>query len=208
MNVLLRGWTPRERVVALALAVYLVAVVIVLAPVRGAAGGPSAGSLPPAAVPAADEPADRAAPDSGAAPELAASQKLRADQALSTDQALSRALGGVPYTVVKAGPWTTDGAAPRVLGAAYVVAPQKPVALQGAALPTALYDRTQQTDPPYQAVTNKVTASAVSQFLVLVDLEKGQVVSIVPGPGAQGVESTPPAGFKPTVPAPAEEGAQ
>jgi hypothetical protein len=145
----------------------------------------------------------------GAAPELAASQKLRADGALAGDRALGAALGGVPYKVVKSGSWTTsgaNGAASRVLGAAYVVAPKRPVALESAALPSALYDRTERTDPPYQAVTNHVSAARVSQFLVLVDLEKGEVVSIVPGPDSQDVQMTPLPGFKRTVPAPAEGG--
>jgi hypothetical protein len=187
----------------LALAAYVVVVFSVLAPTRGAVGGPGAAALPPRPAAAGQAPAERAAP------ELAATQKTRADGTLAADRALGAALGGVPYKVVKSGSWTTsgaNGAASRVLGAAYVVAPDRPVALKGAALPTALYDQTERTNPPYQAVTNRVTAAQVSQFLVLVDLEKDQVVSIVPGPGSQDVETTPPPGFKRAVPAPTDGG--
>ena len=93
-----------------------------------------------------------------------------------------------------------------MLGAAYIVAPDRPVALAGAALPTALYDQTERTNPPYQAVTNRVTAAQVNQFLVLVDLDKGEVVSIVPGADSGDVQTTPPPGFKRSVPAPTEGG--
>ena len=209
MSHLLRGWTPRERVVVLALAVYVTVAAVVLIPVRGAVGGPSAAGPPPAPIAADDDPVERVLPGVGTTPELAASQKLRADQLLGADKALATALGGTPYTIEESGPWTTSGAngAPsRVLGAAYIVTPNQPVTLRGVSLPGALYDQTEVSNPPYQPVVNTVSATNVNQLLVLVDLTKGQVVSIVPGPDAEGVESTPPTGFQRRVPVPTEGG--
>jgi hypothetical protein len=206
MNYLLSRTTPRERVVLLVLAIYVTVAVVVLTPIRGALGGERQAQLPPppaAAVP--DQAAERAAP----APELAASDRLRAGEILGADRSLATALGGMSYSIVKAGAWTTsgaDGAASRVLGAAFVVAPAKPIELRSAKLPGALYDQTERTNPPYQAVVNTVSAKQATQFMVLVDLERGKVVNITPGPDTQALETTPPPGFQRTVPAPREEG--
>jgi hypothetical protein len=77
-----------------------------------------------------------------------------------------------------------------------------PVALDSAALPSVLYDQTEQRDPPYQSVVNTVSSSKVTQLLVLVDLARGKVVNVSPGLDSENVESAAPAGFQRTVPAP------
>ena len=71
-------------------------------------------------------------------------------------------------------------------------------------LPGALYDQSEKASPPYQSVVNKVSSTRVTQFLVLVDLARGKVVNITPGPDSKELKSTPPAGFKRTVPVPEE----
>jgi hypothetical protein len=206
VNYLLRRSTPRERAVLLVLAAYVTVAVVVLTPIRGALGGERQAQMPPppaGAVP--DQAAERAAP----APELGASERLRAGKILGADRSLATVLGGVSYSIVKSGAWTTsgaDGAASRVLGAAFVVAPEKPIELRSARLPGALYDQTERTKPPYQAVVNTVSGKEATQFLVLVDLERGKVVNITPGPATRALETSPPPGFQRTVPVPREEG--
>jgi hypothetical protein len=210
MNELAPRFTPRERTVLVALALYVAVAVVLLTPIGGAFGGESATeSTGPPGHPIPDGTPERgAATDFGAASELEASDQLRANEIVAADRSLAAALGGAPYSIVKSGPWTTsgaDGSPVRVLGAAYVVAPEKPVALDSVKLPGALYDQTERANPPYQSVVNTVRSSRVTEFMVLVDLARGEVVNITPGPGSRDVESTPPPGFRRTVPVPREE---
>lgn len=206
MNKSIAGFTAAERVVLAVLLVYVTGALIVLTPIRAALGvaGPAA-LPPPPAVAIAQPTAERPAP----AAELGALQAQRAREIVADDRSLATALGGTPHSIVKSGPWTTrgaDGNPSRLLGAAFVVAPRKPIELRSTALPGALYDQSERTRTPYQRVVNEVSAKHVTQLLVLVDLERGRVVNITPGPGAQGVVSTPPPGFRRTVPLPVEAG--
>jgi hypothetical protein len=189
-------------VVLIALAVYLTAAVVLLTPIRHAFGDSErAAPLPPPPAAAADPEAGPDAP----APELAAADRVRARSILAADPALARALGATAHTIVQEGPWTTsgaDGSAPHLLGAAFVVAPRTPVDLKAVSLPGALYDQTEKADPPYQDVVNEVSGRQVTQLLVLVDLERGRVVNITPGPETRGLESERPPGFRRTVPVP------
>ena len=200
-----RRLTARERAVLVVLVLYLTIALVLLTPIRGAFGGDDATGValpPPAAAGADGEPAS-------ADPGLTAGDQTRARGIVDNDPSLAAALGGVGHSVVKAGPWTTsgaDGAAPRVLGAAFVIAPERPVELRSVPLPGALYDQTEQARPPYQSVVNRVSGRNVTQLLVLVDLERGRVVNVSPGPGVQDLESSPPPGFRRTVPAPREGG--
>jgi hypothetical protein len=207
--VLAPRFTSRERTVLVGLALYVAAAVVLLTPIGGAFGGESpTESAGPPGHPVAGPTADRrSATELGSAPELQASDKLRADGIVAADRSLAAALGGAPYSIVKSGPWTTsgaDGSPARVLGAAYVVALDKPIALESVKLPGALYDQSERANPPYQSIVNTVSSSRVTEFMVLVDLGRGKVVNISPGPGSRAVESTPPPGFQRTVPAPKE----
>jgi hypothetical protein len=215
MNELVPRFTPRERTVLVALALYVAAAVVLLTPVGGAFGGATATeSTGPPAHPIPDRTADRgaatdlgSATDPGSVTELQASEKLRANGIVAADRALAAALGGAPYSIVKSGPWTTSGAngsPTRVLGAAYVVALEEPIALDSVKLPGALYDQSERANPPYQSIVNTVSSSRVTEFMVLVDLNRGKVVNISPGPGSRDVESAPPPGFQRTVPVPRE----
>lgn len=202
-------FTSRERAVLVGLALYVAAAVVLLTPIGGAFGGetPRESAGPPGH-PVADPTADRrSTTDVGSTTELQASDTLRANEILAADRALAAALRGAPHSIVKSGPWTTsgaDGSPVRVLGAAYVVALDKPIALESVKLPGALYDQTERANPPYQSIVNTVSSSRVTEFMVLVDLARGKVVNISPGPGSRDVESTPPPGFQRTVPAPKE----
>jgi hypothetical protein len=209
MNELATRFTPREWTVLGALALYVAVAVVLLTPIGGAFGGESATeSTGPPGHPIPDGTPNRgAATDVGAATELEASDQLRATEIVAADRSLAAALGGAPYSIVKSGPWTTsgaDGSPIRVLGAAYVVALDKPIALESVKLPGALYDQTERASPPYQSIVNTVSSSRVTEFMVLVDLGRGKVVNISPGPGSRDVKSTPPPGFQRTVPAPRE----
>jgi hypothetical protein len=208
-------FTPRERTVLVVLALYVAAVLVALTPIGGAFGGETGTeSTGPPGHPIPEGTVDRGASDGlrpttelGAPTQLQASDQLRANQIMASDRSLATALGGAPHSIVKSGPWTTsgaDGSSPRVLGAAYVVTLDKPIALDSVKLPGALYDQTERVSPPYQSIVNTVSSSRVTEFLVLVDLARGKVVNISPGPGSQGVESTPPPGFERTVPVPRE----
>lgn len=205
MNGLSAGFAGRERVVLLVLALYVTVALVMLTPIGGAIGDNRQAALPPPPTAAGGAAADRAAPPT----DLAAGQRLRAGEIVAADRSLAAALGGTRYSIVKAGPWTTsgaDGAPSRTLGAAFIIAPEKPVALRSERLPGALYDQTERTDPPYQRVTNTVSADQVTQMMVLVDLERGAVVNVTPGPDARGVEIEAPPGFERSVPVPREEG--
>ena len=199
-------FTSRERTVIVVLALYTTVAVIVLTPIGGAFGDEHQTALPP---PPAGTIADPSPEPTAATIELAAAEQQRARGIVAADKALATALGGTPHAITKSGPWTTSGAngqASRLLGAAFVVTPQKPVELRTVALPGALYDQTERTASPYQRVVNTVSAKHVTQLMVLVDLLRGQVVNITPGPESQGLKSVPPAGFRRTVPMPREGG--
>jgi len=200
-------FTSRERAVVVVLALYTTLAMVLLTPIGGALGDDRQAALPAPVAGAITDPApERAAP---AAVELDAASEQRARDIVAADRALAKALGAAPRTIVKSGPWTTSGVGGspvRLLGAAFVVAPPKSIELRSVALPGALYDQTERNRTPYQSVVNTVSAKQVTQLMVLVDLNRGQVVNITPGPDAQDLQSVPPPGFRRTVPAPREEG--
>ncbi len=199
-------YTPTERAVLVVLAVYVTVALVLLTPIRGALGDGRAGALPPPPAAAiADTPRQPAIADVG----LDVAQQQRARSIVGADRALAIALGGAPNAIVKSGPWTTSGAddSPvRLLGAAFVIAPTRPIELRSVRLPGALYDQTERGSTPYQSVVNTVSARAVTQLFVLVDLERGRVVNISPGPESEDLRSVPPPGFQRTIPAPQEGG--
>ncbi len=197
--------TSRERAVLIVLTLYITVATLILTPIGGAFGDEQRAALPPPPARAiADPTPERTAPSV----ELAAVQEQRAHRIVAADRSLAEALGGTSHSIVKSGPWTTSGdnGSARVLGAAFVVAPAKPIELRSVPLPGALYDQTERTKSPYQSVVNTVSGSQVEELLVLVDLDRGQVVNITPGPGAKNLQSVPPAGFRRTVPVPREGG--
>jgi hypothetical protein len=137
---------------------------------------------------------------------LGPAQEARAVELMKSDPGFRGAVSGVQYQVTKIGPWTTSNSPftkkkqPELLGASVQVSLLRPTALHDRKLPSAIYDVTERTSPPYQEVTNRVTAREVSELMVLVDLRRGKVVSVTPGPGSTIVSSAPPPGFERTVP--------
>jgi hypothetical protein len=137
---------------------------------------------------------------------LGQAQAARALELMKANPGFRSAVADVQYQVTKIGPWTTSNGPftrekkPELLGASVVVTLARPTELHDRKLPSAIYDVTEKTSPPYQEVTNRVTARGVSELMVLVDLKRGKVVSVTPGLGSTIVNSTPPTGFQRTVP--------
>jgi hypothetical protein len=198
------GWLGDSRLrhaLMVMLAVYLAGMVVVLTPIRKAIGDEAVPLAPLEGVVLDPDAPVSTAPSTPM--ELSSTQELRARNLLAANDPLKAALKGVPYTVTKSGIWTTsgeDGAPVRTLGAVFVVTPAQPIDLKGVKLPDTIYDQTEQHDPPYQEVTNTVSAQQVNELLVSVDLNTGRVVDISPGPDSLATTATPPPDFHADVP--------
>jgi hypothetical protein len=131
-----------------------------------------------------------------AIPALTAEERARALDVLSSDPMAVRLLGERRYTVARMGPWHTARTKDK-LGAALLVVLAQPARVAGA-WPEARYDRLERTSRPYTVAVTRYVAENVRGLMILVDLARGKVVSILPEVDARIV---PPRGFEPTPPA-------
>ena len=133
------------------------------------------GGGPPAPTPGpVDPPAD--------VPVLTSEERERAVRIVAADARVQRVLGGLAYSVRQVGPWTTLTGGKK-LGAAITIAPTAPVSVPMTDWPVVSYDSSQ-PGHAYRRASLPMAAAHVREFMLAVDLARGDVVAIQPGSGA------------------------
>lgn len=123
-------------------------------------------------------------------PELTENERFKAVSLATDNPQVAQLLAGREYDVTSVGVWHTSGDLQKI-GAGVILSLAQPAILE-ADWPTIDYGRAGVTASPYQQHTEHFTAENVQRLVVMVDLRRGQVVSISPGPEA----STPPRNIK------------
>lgn len=119
-------------------------------------------------------------------PELTEDDRAKALSTATNNPVVAQLLAGREYSIESIGVWhTTRGL--QNIGAFIIFSLAQPAELE-LDWPVIEYDQTELTTPPYQEGTRHYLAKGVKRLVVMVDLQRGQVVSVAPGPGA----STPP----------------
>jgi hypothetical protein len=126
---------------------------------------------------------------------LTEDEEARAVSIFASDPRAARLLRGLQYEVRELGAWHTVRTK-RTIGASLVIALAEPATIAGV-WPEKDYDQAESTSVPYAQKSTRFTAANVTELMVSVDLRRGKVVSIAPGPNAT---VTVPAGYRPDIP--------
>ena len=119
-------------------------------------------------------------------PELTVDDRAKAISTATNNPVVVQILADRKYSIESVGVWHTSRGLQKI-GASVIHSLAQPADLE-LGWPVIEYDRTEITTPPYQQGTRHYLAKGVKRLVVMVDLQRGQVVSVAPGPGA----STPP----------------
>ncbi|MGH3033224.1 MAG: hypothetical protein ACRDON_01540 [Gaiellaceae bacterium] len=169
--------------------VLALALLALLSP-TGAAVGALLGRLgPPTEGPAPRE------TERSSIPALTEEEQARAVSLLASDPRAARLLGGLRYEIREIGVWHTSKTK-RTIGASLVIVLAEPTRIEGV-WPDKAYDEAERKSVPYAEKSTRFTAANVTELMVSVDLGRGKVVSIAPGPNA--IVTVPP-GYEPDVP--------
>jgi hypothetical protein len=127
-------------------------------------------------------------------PWLTPAEEAQAAELLRTDARARRFLHGRSFDVEAIGPWTTSEN--ERLGASMIVRLSAPAAFPMTQWPAIEYDRLERAKPPYRETTMPAAATNVKTLHVRLDLARGRVVSLDPGPAANvtlgpGAKTTP-----------------
>jgi hypothetical protein len=133
--------------------------------------------------------------ESSSIPVLTEEQQARAVSLLASDPRAARLLGGLQYELREIGVWHTSKTK-RTIGASLVIVLAEPATIEGV-WPERDYDEAERRTVPYAEKSARFTAANVTELMVSVDLRRGKVVSIAPGPNAT---VTVPAGYRPDIP--------
>lgn len=112
-------------------------------------------------------------------PSLTRVQREQAIALITADPRLKALLGDRPWQIEELGVWHTSTG--RVIGAGARVVLPSPTTLEGEWL---AMDWDESRSPPYLSVPLRAKFSNVRYIHVSVDLERGEVVSLFPDPGA------------------------
>lgn len=123
-------------------------------------------------------------------PELTAAQKADAVKLLAADRRAQEFLVGTSYAVESVGPWTTGGAADRLVGALVILKLAAPTSFSMSTWPVA--DYSSDSDTSYSESKARFAADNATGLVVNVDLAKGRVVGIQPD--GDDIRITPAAG--------------
>jgi len=158
----------------------LLGLFVVLSPVRNALADLVAQPGPPPPLQVVTSPGDPTGSpvDSGASVALTAPESSTALQIVRQDPALQRLLAGAPYQVEDVGPWTTRDSQ-GLLGVAVLLHLSRPTTISGS-WPSAVYDTTEGTTPPYTATSADYAATGVQELMVEVALPQNVVVDVRP----------------------------
>lgn len=146
--------------------------VIALGCGRVLAGRPGAGVPPPPTPWAVGTPLP--APT---IPTLTEEEVARAQEIFASDPRTERLLDGHPYVVEGIFPWLKSSN--EIIGAWLSVSLTTPVDVEGE-WPGMDYDETEETEPPYEEGTTRMEVRGLRRVDVLVDLQRGRMVSINP----------------------------
>lgn len=122
-------------------------------------------------------------------PELTEDERSEAVALATNNPFVAQILADREYSVSTVGVWHTSGDLQKI-GAGVIISLAQPATLE-LDWPTIDFDRTELTTPPYQQRTEHYLATGVQRLVIMVDLQRGQVVSVGPGPEA----GTPPRSF-------------
>jgi hypothetical protein len=159
----------------------IVGLSLIFTPLGGALTSLLPGAPPNGVVPGPAEPGVQL-------PELTAVEKASLPEILASDDRLSDILGGRKFEIAEAGVWHTR-LNPRKLGASLLLELPEQTDFSMRAWPVLEYDYEEENFPPYTRHVEIFGATKVQKLLVRVDLSRGEVVSIQPGPGATIVPS-------------------
>lgn len=119
-------------------------------------------------------------------PELTEDERAKALSTATNDSLVAQLLAGREYSIESVGVWHTSRGLQK-LGAVIAFSLAQPAEIE-IDWPVIEYDQTELATPPYQQGTRHYLAKGVHRLYVLVDLQRGQVVEVMPGPES----STPP----------------
>ncbi len=122
-------------------------------------------------------------------PELTEDERSEAVSLATNNPFVAQILADREYSVSSVGVWHTSRELQKI-GAGVIISLAQPATLE-LDWPTIDFDRTELTTPPYQQRTEHYLATGVQRLVVMVDLRRGEVVSVGPGPEA----GTPPRSF-------------
>lgn len=119
-------------------------------------------------------------------PELTEDERSEAIALATNNPVVAQILADREYSVSSVGVWHTSRELQKI-GAGVIISLAQPATLD-LDWPTIDYDSAELTAPPYQQRTEHYLATGVERLVVMVDLQRGEVVSVAPGPEA----GTPP----------------
>ncbi|CCF86254.1 hypothetical protein [Nitrolancea hollandica] len=122
-------------------------------------------------------------------PELTEDERSEATALAINNPFVAQILADRECSVSSVGVWHTSRELQKI-GAVVIISLAQPATLE-LDWPTIDFDRTELTTPPYQQRTEHYLATGVQRLVVMVDLRRGEVVSVGPGPEA----GTPPRSF-------------
>lgn len=115
-------------------------------------------------------------------PQLTEEERAQVLSIATGDAQVQKFLNGRPYSVTTVGLWHTRGL--KKIGGGVILTLAEPANLD-ADWPYAEYDQAETSWPPYKQNQRHMAAQNVQQLAVLVDLQKGRVAQITPGPEAK-----------------------
>jgi hypothetical protein len=116
-------------------------------------------------------------------PDLTKEDRDRAIEIAQADATVARLIEGRDYTIDSVGVWHTSKTLEKI-GAGVILALSEPASYD-IDWPTAIYDRSERSQPPYEETTKRYAAHDVQRIVVMVDLNRQKVVVVSPGPEAK-----------------------
>ena len=115
-------------------------------------------------------------------PQLTEEERAQVVSIATGDEQVQRLLDGRQYSVTSVGVWHTRSL--EKIGGGVIFTLADPATLEGD-WPTIEYNDREDTGPRYESHLMHLVFKEVQQLAILVDLQEGQVVQILPGPGAK-----------------------
>jgi hypothetical protein len=115
-------------------------------------------------------------------PQLTEEERARVVSIATGDEQLQRLLDGCQYSITSVGVWRTRSL--EKIGGGVILTLADPATLEGD-WPIIEYNDREDTWPLYKSHLVPLVYTEVEQLAILVDLQEGQVVQILPGPGAK-----------------------
>lgn len=115
-------------------------------------------------------------------PELTEEERAQIVTIATGDEHVQRVLDGRQYSVTSVGVWHTRGL--KKIGGGIVFTLADPASVEGD-WPTIDYNDSEDSWLPYKSHLTHLVFAGVQQLAVLVDLQRGEVAQIMPGPGAK-----------------------